>query len=500
MKQIPNLWYLLVSGLLLALSFPPFDLVFPPFIALIPIFIFVRRTDGNRRLALGGLLMGVFFWTSLLYWVTIFSAVGFIALVLYLSAYTIIFFLGLRLFWIRGHLPIWLIAPPLWVVLEHLRAVGELAFTWGQLSYALTYHPVLFQGDDLSGPYGLSYWIVLVNALIYAVIVREGRRRALAMLALTTVIFLPLDYGYYCLGRKDLNSGEEITISLIQPNIDQDRKWSPAFRDSTSQILEGLSLTALHSRPDLIVWPETAVPAYIRHNAVYRDRVAGLAKASSVPFLVGAQDYERVGEKRYLVYNSAFLFHADGGMDDRVYNKIRLVPFGEKIPFEDRFPILKDIDYEGGHFTAGDDFTIFDIDGKRFGVLICFESTFPELSREFCRRGAGFLLNITNDAWFLKTSAPYQHASALPLRAVENRIYIGRAANTGITMIVDPFGRVVKSTPIFTRMLISGKIRARSSDTFYRRHGDWPAVLSWLFLLGALCYVVIMESANSTME
>ena len=489
MKRLPHLWLLIASGLLFTISFPPFDLIISPFVALVPLFFFVQYAEDTRQLVLGGLLVGIFSWVALLYWVTIFSIAGFIALVLYLSVFPIGFLLGLEFLWKRGSVPLYLVGPSLWVVLEHFRAVGELAFTWGQLCYSLSYHPLMLQIAEVTGPYGVSFWIVLVNSLVYSAIARSGRYRTLASSFLLLVVLLPLVYGIYCFGRDDLLEGEKIKISLIQPNIDQDRKWSRSFRDSTFMILEELSGEALMSEPDLIVWPETAVPAYIRHNAIYRGRVSRLVKSSGIPYLVGSQDYERAGENEYLVYNSAFLFRPNGRMDDRHYNKIRLVPFGEKLPYESWFPGLRGIEYGGGHFSPGEEFTLFDVDGGYFGVLICFESIFPELSRQFCMEGANFLLNITNDAWFLKTSAPYQHASALPLRAIENRIYIGRSANTGISLIVDPLGRITESTPIFTKRVISGEIRARTADTFYLRHGDLIVYVSWVVLIVAVAFL-----------
>jgi len=485
MKGFPRPRLLLFSGVLLALSFQPFDLLIPPFVALVPLFCFVEGAGNARQLVKGGVLVGVCFWVAVLYWVALFSAVGFAALVLYMSVYPILFLLGLNLLWKRARLPLWLVAPVLWVALEHLRASGELAFTWAQLCYSLSYHPILLQTADVVGPYGLTFWIVLVNALIFMALIQSGRPRPLPLAFLALVLLIPLAYGYRCLREETLLEGDEINVSLIQPNIEQDQKWSRSYRDTTFQILEALSSQSLSSNPDIIVWPETAVPAYVKHDAASSGRISAAAEGSGVAYLVGSQDYDRVGEKDFLVYNSAFLFHRDGLMDEERYSKMRLVPFGEKLPYESYFSSLKGIKYKGGHFSEGKDFTLFEVDGFKFGVLICFESTFPELSREFCRRGADFIFNITNDAWFLRTSAPYQHASALPLRAVENRIYIGRAANTGISMIVDPLGRVMQGTRIFTRSLITGTIHARSQRTFYCVNGDLAAYFSWFVLIVA---------------
>ncbi len=486
MKRIPGLWLPIVTGILLALSFPPFDLVFLPFVALVPLLLFVERAQSTRQLLWGGALGGLVFWVALLYWVSIFSVAGFIALMVYLTLFFLFFVLGLEFLSNRASLPVWLIGPPLWVGLEHFRGIGELAFTWGQLNTSLSYHPLLLQSADITGPYGVSFWIVLVNCLILEVADRRDRRAVPSIVVLLMVLLVPIVYGYRCLHDDDLLQGEEIDISLIQPNIDQDRKWSRSFRDSTLTILEDLSGEALLSMPDLIVWPETAVPAYLRHHEFYQRRISDLVRASGVPYLVGSQDYDQVGEDEFVTYNSAFLIHKDGRLDEKRYSKIRLVPFGEKLPYEKWIPALRKIDYGGGHFSSGDEFTLFEFDGNRFGVLICFESIFPDLAREFCIQGAGFLLNITNDAWFLRTSAPYQHASALPLRAIENRVYIARSANTGISMIADPMGRVIESTPIFERKVISGEIRARTGTTFYRRYGDLIVYLSWIVLLAGI--------------
>jgi apolipoprotein N-acyltransferase len=485
-KRIPGLWFPIVSGILLALSFPPFDLVFLPFVALVPLLLFIERARSSRQLIWGGIVGGLVFWIALLYWVSIFSVAGFIALMVYLTLFILFFVLGLEFLSTRALLPVWLVGPALWIGLEHFRAIGELAFTWGQLNTSLSYHPLLLQSADIAGPYGVSFWIVLVNCLIFEVATRRDRRVIPPIATLLLVLLVPIIYGYRCLDDEELLQGEEIDISLIQPNIDQERKWSRSFRDSTLTILEDLSAEALLSRPDLIVWPETAVPAYLRHHEFYQRRISNFVRDSGVPYLVGSQDYDRIGKDEFLTYNSAFLMRKDGRLDENRYSKIRLVPFGEKLPYEKWIPGLREIEYGGGHFSPGEEFTLFEFDGFRFGVLICFESIFPDLSREFCLQGAGFLLNITNDAWFLRTSAPYQHASALPLRAIENRIYIARSANTGISMIVDPMGRVLESTPIFERKVISGEIRARTDTTFYRRHGDLIVYLAWIVLLAGV--------------
>jgi len=235
---------------------------------------------------------------------------------------------------------------------------------------------------------------------------------------------------------------------------------------------------------DLVVWPETAVPSVLLLDPPYLNDVKSAVAEKGVPLVTGFPHFERTDLGGRHAYNSATLINPDGHLSQR-YDKIHLVPFSERFPFQNVLPFLNDIDFGQSDFTPGQKYVIYDIPAGKFGILICFESLFPEISREFVKGGANFLLNITNDAWFGRSQAPLQHASMAVFRAVENRIGIGRAANTGISMFIDRHGRMLQSTELFTERVITGPIEKRRGTTFYTRHGDFAA---W----GSLFAVAVM--------
>ena len=229
-----------------------------------------------------------------------------------------------------------------------------------------------------------------------------------------------------------------LRAAAIQPNVPQEVKWDPAFVDETYRRLATLTLEAAESEPDLVVWPESAVPGYLRYDTRARGLVTGLSRTIETPIFTGTNDADTLagasGEEPadYRVFNAAYLVSGDSILPGR-YAKRRLVPIAERVPFlpgqlSGFFEKLSDWT---GQFAPGEGWTTWTVDGASFGVLICYESIFPGSSRALVRNGADFLLNITNDAWFGRTAAPYQHASHLTLRAVEHRVSFLRAANTG---------------------------------------------------------------------
>ncbi len=261
-------------------------------------------------------------------------------------------------------------------------------------------------------------------------------------------------------------------MALIQGNIRQDVKWEPHFQEETLKIYSNLTLQVKVSRPDLIIWPETATPFFFQNTSPLQGRILELAHQMQAPLLFGAPAFDRRGSRIHY-FNSAFLISPEKKILGR-YDKIHLVPFGEYAPFSGILGFTRDIIGAIGDFTSGQEIRNLSLPWGNFGVLICYEAIFPDLTRQFVDQGARFLVNITNDAWFGKTSAPYQHLSMVTLRAVENRVPIARAANTGISALIDSSGRVVRSTDLFTREVLFGKIdvNLNKSSTFYTQWGD----------------------------
>ena len=380
--------------------------------------------------------------------------------------------------------------------MEFVRSLTEMSFPWLNLSYTQTYYLKLIQYASLWGNYAVSFWILWLNLIVY-LFVKNKKRGQAVICFFVILIILPYIYGWWVMsekiGRTNPNrKGEEIKIALLQGNIEPKIKWDERFLDYNIQTYIDMSKEAAKEQVDLIIWPETAAPCYLATESLYLARVQETCDELNIPLLVGTNDYGVSPEGKLRYYNSAFLFTPHGGYPP-VYNKINLVPFSEKIPYDQIFGISDKVQLGQSDFSNGDELIIFEVPKGRFATLICFESVYPALVRDFVNRGAEFLVNITNDAWFGKTHGPFQHAQIAVFRAIENRIAIARCANTGVSMFIDPYGRIKEPTKIFVRTIVIGKIPLRRMEntlsnnrTFYSKHGDWFALLCCLISVLAI--------------
>jgi apolipoprotein N-acyltransferase len=275
-----------------------------------------------------------------------------------------------------------------------------------------------------------------------------------------------------------------VTVGVVQPNIDQAVKWDRAYRDETMQRLERLT-ALLGTGTDLVVWPEAATPFILEREKEYQLQLIALADRAKAPILLGSPALRFYPDRRPYLLNSAYLLGTDGTLLGR-YDKHHLVPFGEYIPLKSSLLFFLDKLVEGiGDFEAGPGSTILSFTPKslgggnpaaahpvRFGVAICYEVIFPDLVRQSAANGAEFLVTITNDGWFGLSSAPAQHFSMVVFRSVENHLAFARAANTGISGFIDPFGRIIQATPLFTEQALQASIPVGYSRTFYSYYGD----------------------------
>lgn len=440
-----------------------------------------------------GFLAGVAFFGSTLYWLIFLPKenltfppmliAALLLMVAYLSIYTALFGLGYALSR-RAFSPI-IALPVMWIGCEYLRSQGELGFPWASLAYSLYGHPSLIQGAAVAGMWGVGLWIAAVNAcFLSAAISRGGRRRLTWAGAGAALVVFGYVQGVAAMKGADTHDG--VRAALIQPNVSTQTKWDPAYKDEIMHKI--LDLTRNVKGPlDLVVWPETAVPSVLLMDPPCLNAVRAMAAEKGVPIVTGFAHFERSESGGSHAYNSASMIGPDGRVSRR-YDKIHLVPFSERFPFQNILPFINCVDFGQSDFTPGDTYVIYEIPAGKFGILICFESLFPEISRRFVLDGADFLLNITNDAWFGKSQAPLQHASMAVFRAVEHRIGIGRAANTGITMFIDRYGRMHQSTDLFTERTVTGSIDKRVETTFYTRYGDyagWGGLIAAAALLAA---------------
>jgi len=399
---------------------------------------------------------------------------GLFLLVSFLSAFHVLaawIFVRLReLRW--GRIAVWFF-PFAWVGIEVLRSYGQISFPWAHLGYVFGQHVALLQGLAWGGIYSYSMLILYCNMILAFALPRKSWKLAavpvLALLALGT-------FGTLHIRQVDIqqaqsvDENQQMRIALVQPSIAQTKKWSRAYYDSVMTRTWSMLDTVHTERIDLVVLPETAVPDFLVLRPREESRFREYAMDNRIGLLVGALHYDRKGPppRRYNYYNSAFFFEPDGHRTE--FRKTRLVPFSEYLPFNGLFPIINYVDLGEGDFSPGQTLPLF---GKQqWTPNICYESIYPDLMRTMVRNGTRFVVNITNDGWFGKTTAPGQHANLVRFRAIEAGLPIARCANSGISVFFDPQGRSFESTPLFASTVIYHTLQARNQVTFYAQFGD----------------------------
>jgi apolipoprotein N-acyltransferase len=498
--------YAAASGLLLSLSFPPAGLWPLAFVALVPLLIVLHRgspgprdpSPAPRGARWAPWIAGVVFNVVTFCWIVRLPAhamthpwlifPGLFALGLYLGLYVAVFgwvvrFVRRRLGW-----PVLALAPIAWGASEWAKSSGVLGCPWGNVGYALAEHPAWIQTASLAGAAGLSFWIVATNSLVAAACVsRRWWVRALWAVAAVSVVWLPVRWGAARLGEP--RTRPLAHVALVQPSIASEVKWNPAMQDSVIGVIARMTRTAgsLVPKPDLIIWPETALPYYVRLERVKLRAFLDLVRSAGVPVLAGYPDARLSTGGSVITHNAAGLVLPNGTFAGQ-YEKIHLVPFGERVPFQEVLPFLGKIDLGQAEWTPGTHPVVFTVRGASFGVLICFESIFPNLARRYAVEGAQYLVNITNDEWFGKSAGPVQHADMAILRSVELGLSTARCANTGISMLIDPYGRVVERTRLFEEALLVGDVWVGVGPTLFLQWGDW---LNSLCLGLALILVVV---------
>jgi apolipoprotein N-acyltransferase len=480
------------SGVLLCLSFPKFGYAAVAWIALLPLLaaLVFRRGRAATRL---GYVSGVVSSVGLLYWTAIVVAhfgglsIGLatgamLLLCLVLGVFTALFAATLGL-WLRafGH---WaaLCAPLAWVAMELLRRQLLYGFAWCLLGYSQAEVLPLVQVAALAGVYGVSFVVVLAPSVtVFALFEPAARRRWLAVAGGLTVLAGAWVYGALRL-RAPIASLGSVRVGVIQASIPQDEKWQEGLAWRNVERHLALSREAARRGATLVVWPESAVPDYFDSTPLVAAALRQFARDQNVYLLFGNDDREDEGEER--VWVGAKLLAPDGRLTLR-YHKMELVPFGEYVPLQGLFGILgvRKLVEQAGSYIPGTEATVGSVDSARVGVTICYEAIFPDLVRHFTLNGANLLANVTNDGWYGSTSAPYQHFAMARLRSVENGRSFVRAANTGISALIDPRGRVLGRTVLFERRTLVGDVPLTGETTFYSRHGD---VFAWTCLAASL--------------
>ena len=464
--------------------------------ALVPWLAGLRGT-APRQAFLRSYLVGFLFFAGTIGWVGHVTVVGAAALVAYLA----LFFaawgaLAARVMQAKTvpgtegtRYRCLVLLPAAWALLEFLRGALLSGFGWNLLAHTQWNWLPVIQMADLTGVYGVSFLIVLVNVALWQALRGAAPCAMLAGLCLLGA----LAYGDARLREIPAaadRSGQGLKVAALQGNIPQTLKWDPSYVDEIWQGYDALTRAAAAEKPDLIVWPETAVPGFLE-EADIRHRLDSMVRGAGT-FLLGGTPTERrlprpgqaALESR--LFNTAVLLAPDGTEVGR-YDKIHLVPFGEFIPLKPLLGWLENV-VPIGDFSAGGEFTVFSM-RYPFSVLICFEDLFPGLSRAFVRNGAQALFVLTNDGWFGRSAASLQHLQASVFRAVEGRVWVVRAANTGWTGFVDPAGRRLPppgQVPCFEKGFAVGEIAPSPVASPYVRWGEWflslcaiMVVLTW---------------------
>jgi apolipoprotein N-acyltransferase len=468
----------------LALAFPGSDWSGAAWVALAPVIAAALLQPPRAALGLGW-LGGFLFFLLLLRWLnftfSVYSTIPWPLVFLptaLLAAYCGLYvglFAG-ALSWIaarRSRLAAVAAAPFLWVAAEWIRGWLMGGFPWGSLGYSQYRQLAIIQIAELGGMYAVSFVVIAVNAAL-AGTVALGRRRAVAALAVAAALVAgTLAFGHARLGELGAPA-ETATIALIQPSIAQPLKWDPEFAASTLANYFELTRQAGQARPDLIVWPETATPTVLREDLALQTALRGLSRALGASLVVGSIDVDRTSPPRYR--NSAFLLN-ERGIVNR-YDKIQLVPFGEYVPLSGVIGFVRGWAEFIADLEPGSRSVVFSGPPAPFGTVICYEGIFPALVRRFVRDGARFMVNMTNDGWFGRTAGPLQHLGMYPLRAVEHRVAVVRAANTGVSAVIAPTGEIRRSLPLYARGTLVERVPLRTRQTPYTRFGDWLAYLS----------------------
>jgi apolipoprotein N-acyltransferase len=489
-----------LSGVLLIFSFPKFGHGAVAWVALAPLLMALAHATPAEGARLGYLTgatsaMGVLYWTALV--VVQFGGlslpVGVVVMTLLCLAFALfpLLFGAVTAFWLRAFGPGALFLAPLaWAATELLRAHTFFQFPWCLLGYSQHDNPAAIQIASVTAVYGVSAAVALASAcLAYAALV--PMRRAAAFGAFLVLLLALHGYGAWVMGRP-VPESDRLRVGLVQAGIVQEDKWKPEL--ASQNIARHLELTerAAAEGARLVVWPESAVPFYYDHSPAVAELLRERVRRLGIFLFFGNDDRElqTTGEDR--VYVGAKMLSPQGELVMR-YHKMRLVPFGEYVPMQKVLTlggrVTAKLVEQVADFTPGREAVVGEAAGHRLGGFICYESVFPHLIRRFTAGGAELLVNVTNDAWYGRTSAPYQHLAMTRFRAVENGRYLVRAANTGISAVVDPRGRLVASTALFDRTVLVSDVPLVRGETFYARHGDvfaWAALGASLALTASL--------------
>ena len=513
---------LILSGVLLGISFPPFPFPFAllSFIGFIPYLTVLKNRQTLAEINRATYLMALVFCVLTVYWVGSWQAeadpflmMGGVAMLFALPAVMIIpstlYYLSIKVFKLK--ISFWLF-PVFWVNAEYLLTLTDLKFPWLILGHGLAKFTSFIQAADIIGAFGLSLVVLYINLLLYKAYFyyKEKRKISVKYFAAAVSIFLVfIVYGMIKISSFK-PSDKKVRVGIVQPNINPWKKWELGSLQNIVENYLQLSQQAADDGAQIILWPETALPVYLM-NSGYRaelDSIYKFLEENNVSLLTGMPHIKfyydstkappdaklnKGGNYYYTTYNSILLLKP-GTREYQQYGKMHLVPLGEHVPFGNQISFLADVLTWGvglGGWNVGKDTVVFNISVQTAGEdelvningQVCYESIFPLFAPNFVQRGAEVIVVVTNDSWYGNSSGPYQHKEFAVLRAVENRRAVVRCANGGISCIINPIGETEAETEMFTRTILVGDVPLQSERTFYTKHASViPTIISIISL------------------
>lgn len=487
MKKV---FFCILSAVLLVLSFPKAGVSLLAFMALVPVLMAMEGERPFRSFA-RCYLCGVVFFALMFFWFIFVTWLGAALIVLFLALYFGLFGIGYAWLSKKNFLAQIFLVPALWVAIEYLRAHLLTGFGWALLGHSQYQNLWLIQIADITGVYGVSFLAVAVNVVIFGAVFakqKPPRKQIVLSFILVAVLFTAsIAYSAFILAKKF--DGKQARVGVAQGNVALVRHWNPREKPYILRDYFALSEKLASEKANLVIWPESSYPGEVDDNPLSLEVLKNSIAWLKTPHLIG-----KVTKANGDYFNSAIFFSSNGEAVGQ-YNKLHLVPFGEYIPFRSRLPFLASI-VPIDDFRAGEEYTIFKTPQGTFSALICFEDTVPEVARGFVTRGAELLVNISNDAWFHDTKEPYLHLASAVFRSIENRRYLVRCGNVGISCFVGPTGKVLSSAEVagkrtYRRAARAEDVRFISEKTFYTKFGELFAY----FCISVILIIIMMEIA-----
>lgn len=493
---------LMVWAFVLSLAYYPEYFGFLAWISLVRPIMIISSLKG-KDVFKAAFFYSFFLHLFLVYWIALVTLPGVIGAVLLMALYNaVILFAFNRLYHIKKIYGI-VMLPFLWVGLEYFRTLTEFSFPWSDLGYTQSYYLYIMQFVSVTSVHGISFLILVVNILLWQILRKEVsiERKLTSFFVSGAIVIMLAAYGWVVVPKYPVPG--TINVALLQGSVPLKVKWKKGNAEYSYKLYDSLATSVSDSSVKLYVWPETSAPTYLSHDYAARKTIGETAKKTKAFHLVGALGASDVnGSQRY--FNSCYQFSPDGKLDQRC-DKIKLVPFSEHVPYQNYLPFLEKAVLKNyltfieqyniqwwSDFYPGDSIVLFNLPDYSYASLICFESAFPEFVRETIHKGADFIVGITNDTWFGTSVGIHQHSRIFLTRAIENRCWGIRVANSGLTYIVDNYGRIRNELDVYEVAVLTGQVDLLDGRSFFNKHGDIVGRISFLITLSIIGILILL--------